>query len=120
MGLIRKTLAVASAIAVPAASRNGQPGFIKYRSEAEEARREQTALLREQTELLRRQTQQAQPSRQADRFTAEDHERAQRSGEYAMTLVWFCQACIDNYCHGGADVNTVKNPKLCDCAAHHT
>jgi hypothetical protein len=55
MGLIRKTLAVASAVVAPASSRNGQPGFVKYRSEAEEARREQTALLRQQTELLRQQ-----------------------------------------------------------------
>ena len=100
MGLIRKTFAVASAIAAPASSRSGQPGFIKYRSEAEEARREQTALLREQTELLRRQTQAA--------------------SEPTTAMGFFCKNCINDGCYVSGPLRVVDNAKLCDCLAHHT
>lgn len=53
MGLFRKTLAVTSAIIAPGTGRGNQPGFIKYRSDAEELAREQNRLLKEQNDLLR-------------------------------------------------------------------
>lgn len=53
MGLLRKALSVTSAVVAPGTWRGNQPGFIKYRSDAEELAREQNALLREQNELLR-------------------------------------------------------------------
>lgn len=111
MGIIRKTLSVASAIAVPAASRNGQPGFIKYRSEAEEARREQAQLLHEQTDLLRQAV--------GDSDTAEDEERA-RFADRTMAMVWFCEGCVNAGCYTNGTLSIVENAEYCDCKEHHT
>jgi hypothetical protein len=98
MGLIRKTLSVTSAVVAPGTWRGDQPGFVKYRSEAEEARREQTALLRQQTELLR---QQAQPS--AD-----------------SAMAFYCADCVNAGCYAAGQLRVVNNPKLCDCTTHHS
>jgi hypothetical protein len=78
----------------------GQAAFlpvVKYESDAEVATREQTALLRQQTELLR---QQAQPS--AD-----------------SAMAFYCADCVNAGCYVGGQLRVMKNPKLCDCTAHH-
>lgn len=80
----------------------GQAAFlpvVKYESDAELATREQTALLRQQTELLR---QQAQPV-----------------GQQATTMAFYCAGCVNAGCYVGGQLHVVKNPKLCDCTAHH-
>lgn len=53
MGLLRKTLAVTSAVVAPGTWRGDQPGFVKYRSDGEELARERNRLLAEQNEILR-------------------------------------------------------------------
>ena len=92
MGLIRKTLSYASLVVVP----TPRP-IIAMESEAEIARREQTALLRQQTELMR---QQAQPSA-------------------GSAMAFYCANCVNGGCYVGGQLHVVKNPKLCDCTAHH-
>jgi hypothetical protein len=104
MGLIRKTLSVTSAVAVPGTFRGNQPGFIKYRSEAEEARREQTALLR----------QMSGPSQVQVTRTSRP-ERRKPSGES-----WCCPGCRNHGCDKAMKSYVHWTiAENCECAAHH-
>lgn len=108
MGLIRKTLAVTSAVIAPSTWRGDQPGFIKYRSEAEEARREQTALLRQiAAQSAPTVTTAPMPGRPV---------ALKPIGES-----WCCRDCRNKGCHKAMKSYVHwTTAEHCECTTHHT